>query len=44
MFDTLVSTCSVGFHTSHGQNKTRGFDTEGFMLVAGLYGVVGSPY
>ena len=43
MFNVLVSTCAVDFRTTHGQNKTRKCDTEGFVPVANLYGVVGSP-
>ena len=29
MFNAFVSTLAVAFHTTHGQNKARGFDTEG---------------
>ena len=43
MFNVFVSTCAVAFRTTHGQNKTRKCDTEGFVPVASLYGVVGSP-
>ena len=43
MFNAFVSTCAVAFRTTHGQNKTRKCDTEGFVPVASLYGVVGSP-
>ena len=34
--------CAVAFHTTHGQNNTLKCDTEGFVPVASLYGVVGS--
>ena len=43
MFNVFVSTCAVAFRTTHGQNKTHKCDTEGFVPVASLYGVVGSP-
>ena len=43
MFNIFVSTCAVAFRTTHGQNKTRKCDTEGFVPVASLYGVVGLP-
>ena len=43
MFKVFVSTCTVALRTTHGQNKTRKCDTEGFVLVASLCGVVGSP-
>ena len=42
MFNTFVSTCSVAFCTTQGQNKTRSFDTEGFVPVASLCGIIGS--
>ena len=42
MFNAFVSTCEVAFLTTHGQNKKCGFDTEGFVPVYGLCGVVGS--
>ena len=34
--------CAVAFRTTHGQNKTRKCDTEVFVPVASLCGVVGS--
>ena len=43
MFNVFVSTCTVAFRTTHGQNNTHKCDTEGFVPVASLYGVVGSP-
>ena len=43
MRNVFFSTCAVAFRTTHGQNKTRKCDTEGFVPVASLYGVVGSP-
>ena len=43
MFNVFVSTCAVAFHTTHGQNKTRKCDTEGFVPGANLNGVVGYP-
>ena len=43
MFNVFVSTCAIAFRTTHGQNKTRKCDTEGFVPVASLYGVVGLP-
>ena len=33
----------LAFRTTHGQNKTRECETEGFVPVASLCGVVGSP-
>ena len=42
-FNDFVSTCAVYFRTRHGQNKTHMFDTEGFLPVESLCGVVGSP-
>ena len=39
----LFCPCAVAFRTTHGQNKTRKYDTEGSVPVANLYGVVGSP-
>ena len=42
MFNVFVSTCAIAFRTTHGQDKTRKYDTEGFVPVASLYGVVGS--
>ena len=35
-------TCAVAFRTTHRQNNTRKCDTEGFVPVASLNGVVGS--
>ena len=43
MFNVFVSTCTVAFHTTHGQNNTHKCDTEGFVPVASLCGVVQSP-
>ena len=43
MFNVFVLTCAVAFRTIHEQNKTCKYDTEGFVPVASLYGVVGSP-
>ena len=42
--NAFVSTCAVAFYTTQGQNKTRRFDTEGFVSVASLCGIVGSLY
>ena len=42
MFNAFVSTCEVAFCTTHGQNKTHSYDTEGFVSVAILCGIVGS--
>ena len=42
MFNSFFSTCAVAFRTTHGQNKTCGFDTKGFMQFAILCGVLGS--
>ena len=44
MFNDLVSNFSYDFHTTHGQNKTNRFNTEDFVQVDSLCGVVGSPY
>ena len=35
--------CAVAFSYKTGKNKTRGFDTEIFVPVYGLCGLVGSP-
>ena len=43
MINVFVATCTVAFRTTHGQNNTRKCDTEGFVPVASLSGVVGSP-
>ena len=43
MFNVFVSTCAVAFRTTHGQNNTRKCDTEGFVPVSSLCGIVGSP-
>ena len=43
MFNAFVPTCVVDFHKTHGQNKTRKFDNEGFVPVASLIVLVGSP-
>ena len=44
MFNAFVSTCAVDFRTTHENNKTPGFYTEGFVPVAGFCGLGGSPY
>ena len=44
MFNAFFSTCAVSFRTINGQNNTRKCDTEGFVSVASLCGVVGSPF
>ena len=38
----FLSTCVIAFLTTHGQNNMRKCDTEGFVPVASLNGVVGS--
>ena len=43
IFNAILSTCTVAFCTTHGQNNTRKCYTEGFIPVASLNGVVGSP-
>ena len=43
ILNVFVSTCAVAFRTTHGQNKTRKCDTECFVTVASLCGVVGLP-
>ena len=43
MFNNFSPMCAVSFHTTHGQNKTRKYDTEGFVPVASLSGMVGFP-
>ena len=43
MFNSFLPTYAVAFHTQHGQNKTYKSDTEDFLPVASLNGVVGSP-
>ena len=43
IFNFFVSTCAVAFRTTHGQKNTRKYDTEVFVPVASLSGVVGSP-
>ena len=43
MFNVFVSMCTVALRTTHGQNNTRKCDTEGFVPVASLWGVVGLP-
>ena len=35
--------CAVAFRTTHGHNNTRKYDTEGFVPIESLNGVVGSP-
>ena len=44
MFNEFVPTCEVAFRTTHIKNKICWFDTEGFVPVSSLCGVVGSPY
>ena len=44
MFNGFVSTYTVDFNTTDGKNKTIRFDTEDFVPVTSLCGVVGSPY
>ena len=44
IFNAFVPKRAVTFCTTHGQNKTLRFDTEGFVPVSSLWGVVGSPY
>ena len=44
MFNNLVSKCTVAFCETNGQNKICRFDTEGFLPVVSLCGVVGSPF
>ena len=41
--NSFFLTCAVAFRTTHGQHNTRKCDTEGFLPVASLYGVLGSP-
>ena len=43
MFNAFESKYAVEFRTTHGHNKKCGFDTEGFVPVVSLYGVVGLP-
>ena len=40
---TPFFTCAVAFCTTHGKNDTHKCDTEGFVSVAVLNGVVSSP-
>ena len=42
MFNTFPSMCAVIFCTTHGQNVTGGFDTEGLLTVSSLCVIVGS--
>ena len=44
IFNDFLSTCAVYFPTTHTQNKTHRFDTEGFVQVINLWGVVGSSF
>ena len=44
MFNLFVSTCAIYLRKTHGQNNTRNCDTEGFVPVASLCGVVGLPF
>ena len=41
IFNAFVLTCEVVFSTTHGQNNTSICDTEGFVFVGSLNGVVG---
>ena len=41
MFKVFVSTYDVAFRTTYWKNKTRNYDTEGFVPVVSLCGVVG---
>ena len=43
MFNDFVPTFAVDFCTTHGKNKTRKCNIEGFIPVKNLNGVVGSP-
>ena len=43
VFNAFLSIFAVKSFTTHGQNKTRRFDTEGLVPVASVCGVVGSP-
>ena len=43
IFNAFVSIYAVDFRTTHGQNNTHKCDTEGFVPVASLCGVVVSP-
>ena len=43
IFNAFLSTCAIVFHITHGKNNTRKCDTEGFVPVASLHGVVGLP-
>ena len=42
MFNAFVSTCEVAFCTTHGNNKSSSFDTESFVPVGSLCGIVDS--
>ena len=43
MFNVFVPTCAVDFYTTCEQNQTRKYDTEVFVHVVSLNGVVGLP-
>ena len=43
IFNAFLSTCAVAFRTKHGHNNTRKCDTEGFVPVESLNGLVKSP-
>ena len=43
IFNVFFSTFAVAFRTTHGQSNTRKCDTGGFVHVASLCGIVGSP-
>ena len=43
IFNAFVLTCAFSLHTTHVQNKTCRFDTEGFVPVYSLCGIVGPP-
>ena len=44
IFNAFPSTCAFCFFPTHGQNRTRIFDTEGFVPVDNFCDVVVSPY
>ena len=44
MSNSFVSTCVIAFHTTHVQNKTLRFHTEGIMPGDSFCGVVSSPF
>ena len=42
IFNAFFPTCAVAFYTTHRKNNMHKCDSEGFVPVASLYGVVGS--